>query len=185
MCVPWETLVCPCTPVLGISMKANDHPPPITSHTYIRSRVMLVSRGHAHTCILHNFIGLCLCYCLVCAQVLVLEHLSGGEMLRQLQRLKRYSEANACQMFKQVRMHGGQGVATAPATLISTNCMCSGRAYVASGISILYKQRLECCCAPVAPGILSAASQPQQRHIGCTSCVAEPSCLCSAGTSCN
>lgn len=36
-------------------------------------------------------------------QVLVLEHLSGGEMLRQLQRMKRYSEANACQMFKQVR----------------------------------------------------------------------------------
>lgn len=35
-------------------------------------------------------------------QVLVLEYLSGGEMLRQLQRLKRYSEANACQMFKQV-----------------------------------------------------------------------------------
>jgi hypothetical protein len=34
--------------------------------------------------------------------VLVLEYLSGGEMLRQLQRLKRYSEANACQMFKQV-----------------------------------------------------------------------------------
>lgn len=36
-------------------------------------------------------------------QVLVLEHLSGGEMLRQLQRMKRYSEANACQLFKQVR----------------------------------------------------------------------------------
>jgi hypothetical protein len=35
-------------------------------------------------------------------QVLVLEHLSGGEMLRQLQRMKRYSEASACQMFKQV-----------------------------------------------------------------------------------
>lgn len=32
----------------------------------------------------------------------MLEYLSGGEMLRQLQRLKRYSEANACQMFKQV-----------------------------------------------------------------------------------
>lgn len=36
-------------------------------------------------------------------QVLVLEYLSGGELLKQLQRMKRYSEANACQMFKQVR----------------------------------------------------------------------------------
>ena len=35
-------------------------------------------------------------------QVLVLEYLSGGEMLKQLQRMKRYSEAKACQMFKQV-----------------------------------------------------------------------------------
>jgi hypothetical protein len=40
---------------------------------------------------------------LVVLQVLVLEHLSGGETLKQLQRLKRYTEANACQMFKQVR----------------------------------------------------------------------------------
>jgi hypothetical protein len=38
-------------------------------------------------------------------QVLVLEYLSGGEMLKQLQRLKRYTEANACQMFKQVCAH--------------------------------------------------------------------------------
>jgi hypothetical protein len=35
MCVRCKELVCPCTPVLGISVKANDHPPPITSHTYI------------------------------------------------------------------------------------------------------------------------------------------------------
>ncbi len=41
-------------------------------------------------------------------QVLVLEHLSGGEMLRQLQRMKRYSEANACQIFKQVRIQQQQ-----------------------------------------------------------------------------
>lgn len=34
----------------------------------------------------------------------MLEHLSGGEMLRQLQRMKRYTEASACQMFKQVRV---------------------------------------------------------------------------------
>ena len=32
----------------------------------------------------------------------MLEHLSGGEMLRQLQRVKRYSEAAACALFKQV-----------------------------------------------------------------------------------
>jgi hypothetical protein len=32
MCVRCKELVCPCTPVLGISVKANDHPPPITSH---------------------------------------------------------------------------------------------------------------------------------------------------------
>ena len=36
MCVRCKELVCPCTPVLGISVKANDHPPPITSHTYIQ-----------------------------------------------------------------------------------------------------------------------------------------------------
>ena len=35
MCVRCKELVCPCTPVLGISVKANDDPPPITSHTYI------------------------------------------------------------------------------------------------------------------------------------------------------
>ncbi|WIA31298.1 hypothetical protein OEZ86_002200 [Tetradesmus obliquus] len=35
-------------------------------------------------------------------QVLVLEHLSGGEMLQQLQRVKRYTEAHACQLFRQV-----------------------------------------------------------------------------------
>lgn len=34
--------------------------------------------------------------------VLVLEHLAGGEVLRQLQRLKRFSEAAACGLFKQV-----------------------------------------------------------------------------------
>lgn len=85
-------------------------------------------QGQAHTCILQDFIGCCSCPCLVCVQVLVLEHLSGGEMLRQLQRLKRYSEANACQMFKQVCMHGGQGVATAAAALTSTRRTCSCRA---------------------------------------------------------
>eukprot|EP00775_Hariotina_reticulata_P011223 gene11221-11372_t len=35
-------------------------------------------------------------------QVLVLQHLSGGEMLQQLQRIKRYSEVHACQLFRQV-----------------------------------------------------------------------------------
>ncbi|KAF6255693.1 kinase-like domain-containing protein [Scenedesmus sp. NREL 46B-D3] len=39
---------------------------------------------------------------LTAEQVLVLEHLSGGEMLQQLQRLKRYTEAHACQLFRQV-----------------------------------------------------------------------------------
>lgn len=39
----------------------------------------------------------------------MLEYLSGGEMLRQLQAMKRYSEANACQMFKQVRQLQLQG----------------------------------------------------------------------------
>jgi hypothetical protein len=38
-------------------------------------------------------------------QVLVLEHLSGGEMLQQLQRVKRYTEAHACQLFRQVCSH--------------------------------------------------------------------------------
>jgi serine/threonine protein kinase len=37
-----------------------------------------------------------------CAQVLVLEHLSGGEMLRQLQHMRRYNEATACGLFQQV-----------------------------------------------------------------------------------
>jgi hypothetical protein len=40
------------------------------------------------------------------AQVLVLEHLSGGEMLQQLQRVKRYTEAHACQLFRQMRACG-------------------------------------------------------------------------------
>jgi hypothetical protein len=35
MCVRCKELVCPCTPVLGISVKANDHPPPITSHIFV------------------------------------------------------------------------------------------------------------------------------------------------------
>jgi len=35
-------------------------------------------------------------------QVLVLQHLSGGEMLQQLQRVMRYTEAHACQLFRQV-----------------------------------------------------------------------------------
>lgn len=43
------------------------------------------------------------CYIYNRCQVLVLEHLTGGELLRQLQRMKRYSEAFACLMFKQVR----------------------------------------------------------------------------------
>jgi hypothetical protein len=34
MCVRCKEFVCPCTPVLWISVKANDHPPPITSHKY-------------------------------------------------------------------------------------------------------------------------------------------------------
>jgi hypothetical protein len=39
MCVRCKELVCPCTPVLGISVKANDHPPPITSHINIHPAV--------------------------------------------------------------------------------------------------------------------------------------------------
>ena len=39
MCVQCKELVCPCTPVLGVSVKANDHPPPITTHTYNIFRV--------------------------------------------------------------------------------------------------------------------------------------------------
>jgi hypothetical protein len=46
----------------------------------------------------------------VLAQVLVLEHLSGGEMLQQLQRVKRYTEAHACQLFRQVRTRGHAAV---------------------------------------------------------------------------
>jgi hypothetical protein len=44
MCVRFKELVCPCTPVLRISVKANDHPRPITSHTYIYAAAMLQQR---------------------------------------------------------------------------------------------------------------------------------------------
>ncbi len=42
MCVRCKELVCPCTPVLGISMKANDHPPLITT-TYTYEKAALLS----------------------------------------------------------------------------------------------------------------------------------------------
>jgi hypothetical protein len=40
MCVRCKELVCPCTRVLGISVRANEHPPPITSHTYYSSNAV-------------------------------------------------------------------------------------------------------------------------------------------------
>jgi hypothetical protein len=50
MCVRCKELVCPCTPVLEISVKANDHLPPITSHTYTIHTLSCVT----HTeCTLH------------------------------------------------------------------------------------------------------------------------------------
>lgn len=39
-------------------------------------------------------------------QVLVMEYLQGGEMLEQLHTIQHYSEAHACQLFRQVGFRG-------------------------------------------------------------------------------
>jgi serine/threonine protein kinase len=86
--------------------------------------------------------------------VLVLEHLSGGEMLRQLQRVKRYSEAAACALFKQV----GGGALSASARVA---CSISGDGWlVCVWPRVPLPMRVKgwrpaacCCCVQVAAAV--------------------------------